>query len=132
MIGRPFSVRFRESARLLFPELRNYAISHSQNGKADIAIDTADLPIDVAVEGQASHVVFLNRVSSTPEPFFTKAPREDAFAYFEQILFYGDEMLRAEQRATLAELLTRPVLRLTYSDPAKAERALRSLLPDGI
>jgi hypothetical protein len=128
IIGRPYSLRFRESARLLFRELHNLPVSHSPNGKLDIEARPSDLGVDSALETRASHVVFLNRVSGVSRPFFEDVPYEDAFAYLVQVVFYGDESLRAAQKKSLAELLARPVLRLTYKDFDSAEPALRSLV----
>jgi hypothetical protein len=128
IIGRPYSLRFRESARRLFPELANLQTSLSPSGKIDIEAKTMDLAIDSTIETRASHVVFLNRVSGVSEPFFDTVPFEEAFAYLVQAVSYGDEALRSAQKKSLAELLTRPILRLTYANLDGAERALRSLV----
>jgi hypothetical protein len=128
IIGRPYALRFRESARPLFPELRNFPAGRSSQGKLDIEVDTADLAIDSELEASASHVVFLNRESGVGEPFFESVPFDEAFAYLLQVVFYGDKSLRAAQKQSLAELLARPVLRLNYSDLNGAERAIRRLV----
>jgi len=128
IVGRPYSLRFRESARRLFPELGNLPVSHSPSGKLDVEARPSDLAVDSALEAQASHIVFLNRVPGASESSFETVPFEQAFAYLAQVVFYGDESLRAAQKKSLAELLARPVLRLTYTDLAGAERALRSLV----
>ena len=126
--GRPFSIRFRESARQLFPELQRWPVRCGPNGKPDMEIDTADLKIDVAIGGQASHVIFLNRVRGAREASFHPVPFEEAFAQLDQAVVYGHEELRRQQRRSLAQLLELPALRLTYSDLNDAERALRGLL----
>jgi hypothetical protein len=127
IVGRPHHIRFRESATALFPELRNRRSSRSSPGKLDIAVDTAELAINVALEARATHVVFLNRRSGIGNPLFDDVSFEEAFSYLEQVVFYGDETLRAAQKKSLAKLLDRPVLRLTYSDLNAAEQALRGL-----
>jgi hypothetical protein len=128
IVGRPYSLRFRESAKFLFPELRKFPARVSPQGKTDTTVDTADLAIDSELEAQASHVVFLNRQSEVRESFFDSVPFDEAFEALLQVVFYGDERLRTEQARSLAELLNRPVLRLTYSDLNDAERALRHLV----
>jgi hypothetical protein len=128
IVGRPYTLRFRESARLLFPELRSFPASLSLHGKADIEVETADLAIDSELETEASHVVFLNREPGVRAPFLDAVPFEEAFAYMLRVVFYGDEGLRIAQKQSLAEFLQRPVLRLTYSDLNDAERVLRGLV----
>jgi hypothetical protein len=128
IIGRPYSVRFRESARALFPELQHRPATRTPHGKADIEVGTSELAIETSLEARASHVVFLNCRAGVDRPFFDTVPFDEAFSYLAQAVFYGDDALRAEQRRCLAELLTRPVLRLTYSRLDDAERALRGLI----
>jgi hypothetical protein len=128
IIGRPYSLRFREPAKELFPELRRFTASHSPQGKFDIEVETSDLAIDHQLEARASHVVFLNREPSVREAFFEPVSFDEAFGYLLQVVFYGDESLRSAQKQSLADLLARPVLRLTYSHLDDAEQALRRLL----
>lgn len=128
IVGRPWSMRFRESARSIFPELRNFPASRSWSGKIDIEVEPSELGLDPQFEARASHVVFLNRQPGVREPSFSAVSFDEAFAYLLQVVFYGDEALRAAQKQSLAELLARPVLRLTYSDLNDAERALRGLV----
>ena len=40
VVGRPFRIRFRESASLLFPELKRFTPERRPNGKLDIEVDT--------------------------------------------------------------------------------------------
>ena len=128
VIGRPYSIRFRESARWLFPELRNRPASRSANGKLDIEVDTAGLAIATALVAGASRVVFLNREAGISRPFFSTVPFEEALAYLEGAVLYGDATVRGAQKQSLAELLHCPVLRLTYTDLNGAELALRRLV----
>jgi hypothetical protein len=128
LIGRPHAIRFRESARWLFPELRSHQPRRSAHGKLDIEVDTTELAVSTALEARASHVVFLKRESGVGRPSFSTVSFEEAFARLEQVVLYGDETLRAAQRQSLAELLRCPALRLTYSDLNGAEQALRGLV----
>jgi hypothetical protein len=131
VVGRPFRIRFRESARRLFPELNRFMPERRPNGKLDIEVDTSALGLSVALESQASHVVFLNRqddrsnrAHATVEPF----PRSDAPGRLQNLICYGDERVRQEQNRALREFLRLPIVELKYSDPAGAENALRELV----
>jgi hypothetical protein len=127
VVGRPFRIRFRESARRLFPELNQFTPERRPNGKLDIEVDTSALGLSVALESKASHVVFLNRqqkATATVEPF----PRGDAPARLQNLICYGDERVRQEQNRALTEFLRLPIVELKYGDPAGAEHALRELV----
>lgn len=129
IVGRPYSIRFRQTARELFGELGHRLARPSPHGKLDIEVDTADLPIATALEARASCVVFLNRVRYCPTPSYSAVPFDEALAYLEQVVFYGDEVLRRGQKQCLAELLrNRRIVRLTYSDLSNAQEALRRLV----
>jgi hypothetical protein len=128
LVGRPFEIRFRETARRLFPELENYPRAIRPNGKDDIEIDPRNLRLKCALEGTASHIVFLER---SPSPVFAAAeafPSNEALPRLEQAICFGDESSRHEQLRSLVALLALPTLRLRYSDLDSAERVLRSLV----
>jgi hypothetical protein len=131
VVGRPFRIRFRESARRLFPELNQFTPERRPNGKLDIEVDTSALGLSVALESKASHVVFLNRqdnhhgkARATVEPF----PRGDAPGRLQNLICYGDERVRQEQHHALTEFLRLPIVELKYGDPAGAENVLRELV----
>jgi hypothetical protein len=127
VVGRPFRIRFRESARRLFPELNQFTPERRPNGKLDIEVDTSALGLSVALESKASHVVFLNRqerARATVEPF----PRGDAPSRLQNLICYGDERVRQEQNRALTEFLQLPIVELKYGDPVGAENALRELV----
>jgi Domain of unknown function (DUF4351) len=127
VVGRPFRIRFRESASRLFPELKQFTPERRPNGKLDIEVETEALGISVALESNASHVVFLNRqdefARAKVEPF---APTEAA-RRLRNLTCYGDEKTRSEQSHALTEFLQLPTLELTYGDLDGAENALRAL-----
>jgi hypothetical protein len=128
--GRPHSIRFREPASLLFPELSAYAPVRRPNGKLDIEVDTRALGLDIGYQRQARHIVFLNRRpagAARIRPF----PRAKACTVFEQVLCCGDERTLAAQRSAIRRFLSLPIAELTYSHPAGAEAALRSLVLGG-
>jgi hypothetical protein len=126
-VGRPYSIRFRDSARSIFPELGHWPARRAPNGKLDIEADTAELGIEVTPQAQVSHIVFLNRDPACACANFSEAPRDAALAELERVIIYGHRELRAIQKETLIQLLELPVLRLNYSRLDDAERALRVL-----
>lgn len=128
VLGRPFEIRFRESARRLFPELQRYPRVMRPNGKDDIEVDPRDLKLKCDLEGTASHVVILER-SHHPMPAVVEpVPREEALRNLEQAICFGDQASRTEQLQSLVKLLTLPALRLRFHDLVSAERVLRSLV----
>jgi hypothetical protein len=129
--GRPHWIRFRESARRLFPELRAYAPVRRPNGKLDIEVETEALGLPIAYQRQAGHIVFLNRRETGGKASLRPFPRAQARRILEQVICYGGERIRAEQRSALGRLLALPAAELTYQDPARAEAVLRSLVSGG-
>ena len=131
MIGRPFEVRFRQSAARLFPELARLPKIARPNGKTDLEMDPEELGIICAIEGQASHVVFLDRRPSCAEGASTEllAP-EEARTLLYQSIYFGDAAIRAEQERALERLLRLPLVRLRYSSLNFGERALRALVTE--
>lgn len=129
--GRPFSIRFRESARELFPELRAWPSELRPNGKKSIEVATAKLNILTALRARASHLVFPERREGAKvkiEPMSA----DEAFDRLNIHVFFGGERIRAAQRATLHRYTLLPCARLVYSDLQEAEAALRALIPDAI
>lgn len=129
VVGRPFRIRFRESASRLFPELKQFTPERRPNGKLDIEVETRALGISVALESKASHIVFLNRQneSASVEP----CARTEAARRLRTLTCYGDEKVRSEQSRALTEFLQLPTMELTYGDLEAAEGALRSLAESG-
>lgn len=128
VVGRPFRIRFRESARQIFPELNQFSPERRPNGKSDIEVETADLRIPITAESNASHLVFLER---EPEPGRTRLeplPRDEAARRLQALVIHGDDAVRRAQHTTLMEFLKLPVVTMTYSDFDSAENALRELV----
>jgi len=129
--GRPFTIRFRETARGLFPELNAWRSAPGPNGKVDIEADTADLNLKVALRAQAGYVVFLDRAPDACAASLEPVGFDEAFSRLEQAIFAGSAQMRMEQKKTLAQFLTLPALRLKYRSAEDAEGLLRSLAVDG-
>jgi hypothetical protein len=130
VIGRPYQIRFRASARSLFPELESYEPELRPNGKTDIEVNTEDFDLSTALTSRATHIVFLERASGTEEARIEPFSTAEAARQLVQTICFGDDRIRAEQRRALMHFLTLPVYRLRYSDLAHAERALRSLVTE--
>lgn len=127
VVGRPFRIRFRESARRIFPELNEFTPERRPNGKLDIEVETSALRIPIALESNASHLVFLNRRQDGDarlEPF----PAAEAARRLQALVIHGDEQVRRAQRETLSTFLTLPVLSMTWNDFDGAETTLRKLV----
>ncbi len=127
VIGRPYEIRFRESARRLFPELSRFRPAVRPSGKSDLEIDTAELNIPVALRSSARHIVFIEPADVT---LLEKYSAEQAMQAFEKTICYGSDQTRLEQQETLSRFVELPVWRLSYSGPDQAERALNLLLDD--
>jgi hypothetical protein len=130
VIGNPHLIRFRESAKELFPELRTRLAKRRPSGKMSIELRTADLPgFRTAAECRVSKIVFLNRganASAELRPY----SRRGAFAKLAEVLCYGEPRVRKEQRASLRNLLSAGVQELCYRDldaaVARLERLVRA------
>ncbi len=126
--GRPLSIRFRETARNLFPELKAWTPERRPNGKLDLEIGTGDLGLATAFESKACGVVFLNRQNPGARPRIDPFPAADALEEFSKAICFGDDAMRAEQTETFRRFAELPIVELTYGNPDSAERALRALV----
>jgi hypothetical protein len=131
VVGNPHSMRFRQAAVELFPELKRHRVAPRATGNLAIEVATASMP-DIATELTSSvdYIVFLNRERSGP-PVLESFSRETAFAWFEQINGYGEKKTREDQAASLRQLLTVPVYELCYRDLEWAVSRLEALVRDG-
>ena len=131
VIGNPNSMRFRESAAELFPELKNQPVTRRLSGEMAIELPTASVPsIKISSECPVDYIVFLNRKEPDPSglsPF----PKERASEWLEQVVCYGDEDVRILQKASLQNLLAAEVFELRYSDLNTAINHLETLVLHG-
>jgi hypothetical protein len=130
VVGRPYTIRFRESARCLFPELNQFTASRRPSGKIDFEIETLELGLPIALKHPASHIVFLRREHRSAVAHLRPFPREEADRRLAQVICFGDERIRSEQRESIRSFVTLPISELIYSDFESAELALRSLGAD--
>jgi hypothetical protein len=126
--GRPLSIRFRETARNLFPELNAWTPERRPNGKLDLEINTSDLGLATTFESKACGVVFLNRQSAGGRPRIDAFPAADALKEFSKAVCFGDDAMRADQTDAFRRFTELPIVELTYGSPDSAESALRALV----
>jgi hypothetical protein len=131
VIGKPYHIRFRESAAGLFPELAGLESRRRPNGRTGIEVLTAGLAgMATASRCRAGALVFLNRVPAGPASL---APVEPAVALercLEGSPTYGNDV-RAAHRDTLSRLASLGAFELTYSRLGDAVQILDGLAPRG-
>ena len=125
-IGNPFSIRFRDDARILFPELRTHLTKTRANGKIGIEVATKDVPgILTATESTVEHLVFLNRHAGGNARLMTLCHSE-ALARL-QCPHFGLDSVREENEQAHRRLLTAGVWQLNYGDLGSAVDRLETL-----
>ena len=128
VVGNPYQVRFRDSAVELFPELQDRTITRRVNGKLSIEVPTADVSgIRTICESSVDHIVFLRRGQAGP-PRLVPFPKEAALPWFEQVVSYGEEVVREAQRASLHNLLRTEMFELHYDDLDSAVAMLEEMV----
>lgn len=128
VVGRPYRIRFRESARQIFPELKQFVPERRPNGKFDIEVETSTLRIPTALESNASHLVFLNHQPGGGQAKIKPFSHAEAARRLQSLVIHGDEMVRNAQHETLMEFLKLPIISMTYSDFDSADSTLRKLV----
>lgn len=126
VIGRPYEMRFRESACHLFPELREFPGELRPNGKADVTVEPKRMGIATDVCATARAVVFLDRCGP---PGLRRYNREAALQQLGKTICFGDDELRHAQTHALQRFVSLPLWQLNVSDLDQAERLLAAL-PD--
>jgi hypothetical protein len=130
-IGNPCSLRFREDARLLFPELRTQLTETRPNGKIGMEVATRDLPeIRTAFGSTIEHVVFLNRHAGGDARLVTLA-RSEALDRLQCTPHFGLDSVREERGRTYRRLLSGGVWQLNYGDLRSAVERLEILAVRG-
>ena len=131
IVGRPHRIRFRESARALFPELAARESCLRVNGKMDIEAPSHEVGIEhIRSQIRAAAIVFLNR-SPSGSASLRRYPKDQAREFMEEAISVGEEPTRQAQRQSLDRFLELPVFELTYSGLDGAERCLRAFMEQG-
>lgn len=129
-VGNPHRLRFREDAKLLFPELRPFLPAERPNGKIAIEVSTNQLSGISTAEGCViDHVVFLNRPTEVPK--LVPLGAEAALSWFEpDSKACGTKDIQKLQHQAYRRLLNASVWELRYRDLdyaiARLERLVRA------
>jgi hypothetical protein len=123
--GRPFEIRFRHTARQLFPELERFPRVLRPSGKTDIEIDPRMLGIDCAPEAKASLLVFLDRGGGEG---VDRLERDEVRRHLDEWVCYGDDETRWLHGLALDRLAELPAVALKYSNLGFAEKIVRALV----
>ena len=86
-MGNSGQVRFRPSAREIFPEIAGRSLTPRAEGKPSIEVPTAELPGIVTSDTAEIRSILLLRRQSSAEPKLIPLPREAAIEYFQRRLY---------------------------------------------
>jgi hypothetical protein len=126
IVGNSHQLRFRPSARDLFPELQGRSVTPRAEGKPSIEVPAAELPgIVTADETLVHHIILLNRWPSANAEL-VPLPREAAHRYFQQYLPFPEKIRQAQSEA-LQTLCAADVYELRYQDLQQAVDCLDQL-----
>lgn len=126
VIGHSHRVRFRPSAKQLFPELEGYAVTPRMEGKPSIEIPIAELPVPhKAPEAEVHSVVYLKRYPSASGKL-VRLPNGTASRRAGDDL-YSAGQIRAKHLKNLEALRDLPTYELEYCDLDAAIETLESL-----
>jgi hypothetical protein len=115
VIGNSHQVRFRPSAKELFPELHGRDLTPRAEGKPSIEVPTSEFPnIITADETQVQSIIYLNRQPSAIAEL-VPLPKEIAMERFYQSL-YPVEEIRERKLSALQPLLDLEIYELRYRD----------------
>ena len=129
VVGNSHQVRFRPSAKDLFPELRDRSITPRAEGKPSIEVPTAELPgMITAEEALVHHIILLTRGPSARAEL-RPLPREAAQQYFRQYLQLPDKIQKMQAEAARS-FATADVYELRYQDLDQAIDCLDRLARD--
>jgi hypothetical protein len=126
VIGHSHRVRFRPSAKQLFPELEGFAVTPRMEGKPSIEIPITELPIrDKAPEAEVHSIVYLKR-SPAASGKLVQLPAGTASKRMGDEL-YSAGQIRAKHVKSLEALRNVPTYELEYYDLDAAIETLESL-----
>jgi hypothetical protein len=125
-VGNPHNIRFREDAKLLFPELADNKVARRHNGALGIEVRTAELPVSTAGGCSIDHLVFLRR-SRSGRPAMNRLEASEAQHWLGKATLYGPEEIRVSQRQAYRRLLDAGLWELHYSDLSEAVEMLDQL-----
>jgi hypothetical protein len=126
VIGHSHRVRFRPSAKKLFPELEGRALTPRLEGKPSIEVPISELPVlQTSAEATVDAVVCLNRRPSTKAKL-TQLPSGTATQFTCRELYSAGE-IRAKHERILQRLWDIPTFEMEYCDLDEGIEALELL-----
>ena len=129
VIGHAHRVRFRPTAKALFPELEGREITPRMEGKASIEVPVSELPpIDTATEATMHSIVYLNRYPSATGAL-VPLPKRTATERMCKELYSAGE-IRAKHERSLEKLAGIPTYELQYCGLDQAIDQLETLTRD--
>jgi hypothetical protein len=129
-VGDPYTLRLRDDARQMFPELRDRMPAPRPNGKLAMEIFTRTLPIQITQGCTIDHIVFLKR--NAPGTVRIKPYRkEDARDWCQRYSTFGTRETRQAQSRCYERLLTAGVWEMQYNDLDDAIGRLEQLVDSG-
>jgi hypothetical protein len=129
-VGDPYTLRLREDARQLFPELQDRMPAPRPNGKLAMEIFTRSLPIQITQGCTIDHIVFLNRNAAGVariQPY----RKEDALDWCQRYSTFGSRATRQAQLRCYEHLLTAGIWEMQYGNLDEAIGRLEQLVDSG-
>ena len=126
-IGNSHVIHFRDSARDLFPELRECIAYTRPNGKFGMEAYTRNLPITTAPGTSIEHIVFLNR-NGCEVPTLKSCRKTRAIDWCSRFSDWADDDTRLRQRETYRRLEACNVWEFEYRDLDSAIARLEDLI----
>lgn len=128
LIGNPERLRFRESARQLFPELTQYPSVTTPNGKQSIVVSSRSLGLKkTAYQCEVERVVFLTRKPDSPT-VLRPLPGQAALERFLSDLPVYEDWVREEQQTSLSRIAELNAVDLRYGNLESAYRRLEEMI----
>jgi hypothetical protein len=126
VIGHSHRVRFRPTAKALFPELERFGLTPRLEGKPSIEVSISELPIaNTATEATVDFIIYLNRIPSATGRLI-RLPNGTATERASRELYSAGE-IRAKHERILEILSDIPTYELQYCDLSQGILALDHL-----
>jgi hypothetical protein len=130
VVGNCRKVRFRPSAKELFPEIQGRDLTPRVQGKPSIEVPTSELGLITAEQATIRSVIFLNRQPSAVAELLP-LPRGSAIQRLRDSLGPFPIEIREQQAAALQQLSEVDAYELQYRDFQPAIERLDLLARDG-
>ena len=126
VIGHCHRVRFRPSAKHLFPELEGYTVTQRMEGKPSIEIPISELPVqETAAQAEVHSIVYLKRHSGATGEL-VRLPSGTASKRTSEAL-YSAGQIRAKHESILGMLWNIPTYEMQYDELYKGIQMLDQL-----